>query len=141
MKPSDITGRKFGRLEALTFVRSVTQGKQKRQMWLFRCDCGNEAILRKDSVMHGLAPSCGCQGASQLAELNAKRSQEKASTPAAPPPKHPTHLPATVQDNRSHVPASMRHLPSRVIRERHVSGNSDPTSHLPRQVSSSGWSN
>ena len=56
MKQKDITGKKFGRLVAIR--PSFYKGKD--WYWLFRCDCGNEKIIKKSNVTHGETNSCGC---------------------------------------------------------------------------------
>ena len=51
-KEKDITGLKFQRL---TGVKTIN-----KKYWLFRCDCGNEKVIRKDGVVEGIVKSCGC---------------------------------------------------------------------------------
>ena len=53
----DITGRKFGRLFA---IKRHHKEKDGAYYWLFKCDCGNEAIVRKANVLFGKTKSCGC---------------------------------------------------------------------------------
>ena len=56
-RPTDLTGRTFGRLTAVTRAeRSPTQGT----MWLFKCACGTEKVLSSVNVVHGTTKSCGC---------------------------------------------------------------------------------
>lgn len=52
----DLTGNKYGRLTVIK--RAENQGKKK--MWLCKCDCGNEKIVRADSLKNGSIKSCGC---------------------------------------------------------------------------------
>jgi hypothetical protein len=52
----DITGQKFNRLTAVKFIRK----EKTYYYWLFKCDCGNEKIIRKDIVKCGASKSCGC---------------------------------------------------------------------------------
>jgi len=54
---SDITGKKFGRLTAIKFIR---MGNNFQSYWLFRCDCGNEIETRLSRVNYGHTKSCGC---------------------------------------------------------------------------------
>ena len=51
----DISGQRFGKLLAISPVRSngVT-------FWRCRCDCGNTAVVRLDSLQQGPTKSCGC---------------------------------------------------------------------------------
>lgn len=65
----DVTGEKYGRLTAIKYVMS---GRNRRSIWLFRCDCGN--LVEKDlgDVRSGNTLSCGCIHREQLAERNRK---------------------------------------------------------------------
>ena len=58
--PKDITGLRFERLVAIRFVSKKKINKNLRYFWLFRCDCGNEKIIRHDCVISGHTKSCGC---------------------------------------------------------------------------------
>lgn len=55
-KQIDITGKKFNKLTAIRFV----ERKIDYYYWLFKCDCGNEIIIRKASVLNGKTKACGC---------------------------------------------------------------------------------
>lgn len=52
----DITGRRYGRLIAIRYDKTV----RSRQHWLFKCDCGKERVLSKISVVNARTKSCGC---------------------------------------------------------------------------------
>ena len=54
----DITGQKFNKLTALSF--SHKEGKQKKQKWLFSCECGGQKIIDKWRVIYSYTKSCGC---------------------------------------------------------------------------------
>lgn len=56
-KSLDITGKKYGNLTAIKYSHT---GKNYMQYWVFKCDCGNEIITRKTSVISGHCKSCGC---------------------------------------------------------------------------------
>lgn len=56
-KSLDITGNKYGNLTAIRYSHT---GKNYMQYWVFKCDCGNEIITRKTSVISGHCKSCGC---------------------------------------------------------------------------------
>ena len=53
----DATGKRFGRLTAIEYVRSDKDG---RAFWRCKCDCGNEAIVPRCSMASGNTISCGC---------------------------------------------------------------------------------
>ena len=57
-KEIDITGLKFGKLTAIKKEKSIIQGNQKRQVWLFRCDCGEYIKTHKYSVISGRTLQC-----------------------------------------------------------------------------------
>lgn len=48
----DLTGKVFGRLTALSFIKG---GK-----WLCQCECGRETAIWTSSLIKGLTKSCGC---------------------------------------------------------------------------------
>lgn len=52
----DITGKKYNMLTAL----SVDHEKGKFQFWKCLCECGNETIVDKYSLIKGSTKSCGC---------------------------------------------------------------------------------
>lgn len=51
-----IAGQKFGRLLAIKDVGS----KNKKRLWLFKCDCGNDFTCYAKDVSNGHTSSCGC---------------------------------------------------------------------------------
>ena len=65
----DITGQKFGRLLA---VRYVGKDKAHKSIYLCKCDCGKEIIVRSNNLLSGTTKSCGCakiERAKQLYKL------------------------------------------------------------------------
>lgn len=52
----DITGNRYGRL---TVVKR-TENRGNKPYWLCKCDCGNEKVVRADSLKNGAIKSCGC---------------------------------------------------------------------------------
>lgn len=52
----DLTGQKFGKLTVITLAYT----KNKKSYWLCKCDCGNETIVRSDTLKSGTTQSCGC---------------------------------------------------------------------------------
>lgn len=55
----DIKGQKFGRLTAISYLRSSPGGTA---IWSFRCDCGEMVELKQYGVRSGHVSSCGCLG-------------------------------------------------------------------------------
>lgn len=64
----DISGKKFGRLTAISFAYR----KGKDYYWLFKCDCGKDKIIRKNSVISGRVVSCGCYHNEMTGLINKK---------------------------------------------------------------------
>ncbi len=52
----EITNQRFGKLVALRFDHYTN----KRNHWIFKCDCGNEKSIRVDQVKNSKTNSCGC---------------------------------------------------------------------------------
>lgn len=53
----DLTGRKFGRL---TVVERSGTAKNRKVVWLCKCECGNVARVQSDKLLNGTTTSCGC---------------------------------------------------------------------------------
>ena len=64
-KREDLTGRRYGRL---TVIERRGSDKQRRALWLCRCDCGNEIIVRGDSLKSESTMSCGCYNKEKIKE-------------------------------------------------------------------------
>ena len=56
-KAKDLTGMKFGRL---TVVKESGRDKHGKVLWLCKCECGNEIIVRGNSLKSKRTTSCGC---------------------------------------------------------------------------------
>lgn len=56
MVRADLTGQKFSKY---TFIRFDSM-RRTDCYWLCRCDCGNEKVVRAQSVQSGVTTSCGC---------------------------------------------------------------------------------
>lgn len=67
-KEIDITGQRFGKLIAIKPMFK----KGSCWYWLFRCDCGKEKVIRKNSVKNGIVISCGCYKNKKLLQVNTK---------------------------------------------------------------------
>lgn len=57
MKRIDLTGQRFGRLMV---VRYAGRSRGKKNLWLCKCDCGNEKVVAVDKLHSGNTKSCGC---------------------------------------------------------------------------------
>lgn len=59
--PNDITWVIFGRLTVMEKAGVKNQGKKgSKSLWLCKCDCGNEKIVLRNSLVSGNTHSCGC---------------------------------------------------------------------------------
>lgn len=67
-KRLDLTGERYG---ILTVIKEVAQIGTKRR-WLCRCDCGNETIVKMDSLRSGHTESCGCLRKINVSKANLK---------------------------------------------------------------------
>ncbi len=56
-KRINLEGMRFGKLTVMEF-----HGRQMgHSLWLCRCDCGGEAIVRANNLRSGNSTSCGCE--------------------------------------------------------------------------------
>lgn len=62
-KKLDLTGRRFGKLTVLRPAENLGI----KTAWICRCDCGQETVVRTNSLRSGHTVSCGCTGGSQNA--------------------------------------------------------------------------
>jgi hypothetical protein len=72
-KIKDLTGKKFGRLEAIKIVEPKIR-RDKRSYWLCICDCGNKSIVSVSHLMNGRTKSCGCYR-KEIASINGIKHQ------------------------------------------------------------------
>lgn len=57
----DLTGQRFGLLTVVKKEKDYIQSNGRRRIqYLCRCDCGNEIIVKGDSLKGGHTKSCGC---------------------------------------------------------------------------------
>lgn len=76
MVTPDLVGQTFGRLEVLT---RAPNDKHYSAMWLCKCVCGTEKILRGKDLRKGQVRSCGCLRKEQAAE-NARNRKSPPAT-------------------------------------------------------------
>lgn len=68
----DIAGQKFGKLTVIRKADAPNKGNQRAALWLCRCECGKEKVMRGTSIRFGTSRSCGCDA---LAGLEFGRNQ------------------------------------------------------------------
>lgn len=56
----DLTGQRFGKLTVIKKIESKRNSSDRSVLWLCKCDCGNETIVRGSSLRNGNTKSCGC---------------------------------------------------------------------------------
>lgn len=79
---NDLAGRVFGRLTAIKIHHDPSAN---RVMWLCRCKCGKEKIIRRDSLISENTLSCGCRH-SETSRENIRKSQGRPLAVAKPHP-------------------------------------------------------
>lgn len=73
----DIKGQRFGRLTA---IEMVGVDKSRCAMWLCKCDCGTEKIVRGKNLRSGETKSCGCTRKTETAEKLREKSTKHGMT-------------------------------------------------------------
>ena len=63
----ELTGERFSQLTA---IKDVGSDKEKNRLWLCKCDCGNEVIVKSSYLKNGHTKSCGCRKSIITAERN-----------------------------------------------------------------------
>lgn len=62
--PNDIVGKRFGKLYVESYCGieydPTNSGIRTRHWYLCTCSCGNQKLIRRDSLIEGLSKSCGC---------------------------------------------------------------------------------
>jgi hypothetical protein len=53
---NNLIGKRFGKLTVIEMIPKTT----RKTYWKCMCDCGNEKIVRSDSLTSGRTQSCGC---------------------------------------------------------------------------------
>ena len=67
MHATDHSGKRFGKLTALTRCRVATNSGKLLSAWRCQCDCGNTTVVRTGDLISGNTTSCGCWGRSRIA--------------------------------------------------------------------------
>lgn len=74
MRRIDITGQRFGRLVALEYSHT---SKDKKAVWLCKCDCGNLCHATAKDMRSGNTQSCGCYARDVARKVNTKHGAYK----------------------------------------------------------------
>jgi 5-methylcytosine-specific restriction endonuclease McrA len=74
----DLTGRRFGRLIALSMVAPADGSPHLR--WLCACDCGNTKVIIGYALRWGLSQSCGCLRRLVLAKIKTKHGKNRGNS-------------------------------------------------------------
>lgn len=56
----DLTGRKYGRWEVVSFSHKVSVKNGANYYWNCRCECGKEKVVLANGLRSGASTSCGC---------------------------------------------------------------------------------
>lgn len=76
--PKDITGIRFGRLTVIEKAGVKGAGKRgSKSLWLCKCDCGNEKVILRNSLVSGITKSCGCLGRENKRTMHLKHGMAK----------------------------------------------------------------
>jgi len=67
MEPENLIGKEFNSLRVIAFSHKDQYGSL---MWLCRCQCGRETVVRSTALKRGDIKSCGCQSKSRKHGLN-----------------------------------------------------------------------
>lgn len=71
-KPKDdLSGQRFNHLTVVRWLYPEER-RNKRNIWLCKCDCGKEVQLPKNKLVAGFTKSCGCMKAERMGNLNKK---------------------------------------------------------------------
>jgi hypothetical protein len=68
-KTRDLTGEISGRLKAISFAGRDAHGNA---LWLCRCECGEEVIVKGYNLVANASKSCGCLRKEKIRESNTK---------------------------------------------------------------------
>ena len=73
-KKLDLRGQKFGKL---TVLRENGRDKRNNVLWLCRCECGNEIIVRGSNLRSENTTSCGCYRRERAGEVHTTHGMRK----------------------------------------------------------------
>lgn len=74
----DETGKKFGRLTAISHYTKTSPNKKSRTYWICECECGNIKHMMADNLRKkDRTPSCGCYKSEYFSNLNSSHKLSK----------------------------------------------------------------
>lgn len=73
-KFKDLTGQRFGKLTA---IKIVGKNRNRTNLWLCKCDCGNEHITSTDLLLNGQCKSCSCLQKEKISKLSYRHGLHK----------------------------------------------------------------
>lgn len=65
------------RFTHLVAIECVGRDEQGGALWKCKCDCGNEKVLRRSTLLSGKAKSCGCKKKEAVIIANTKHGKYK----------------------------------------------------------------
>ena len=65
MEFQNLVGKRFGKLVVLSLAPKT---KNRSTVWLCKCDCGKEKIVRNKNLIEGITTDCGCVSKNNLIE-------------------------------------------------------------------------
>lgn len=68
----NLVGAQFGRLSVM---ERAPNGKRRNARWVCMCSCGNETIVRSDSLRSGRTQSCGCLSVETATNFHTKHGE------------------------------------------------------------------
>ena len=71
-KRKDYTNQRFGKLHIIEFSHTDAE---YRVFWKAKCDCGNDTIVRSDSIKSGRTTSCGCIQKEKVKKANTRHGE------------------------------------------------------------------
>ena len=72
----DLSGKRFGRLIVL---KPFGKNKFGQMSWLCRCNCGNDTVVQRSSLVSGGTISCGCYARERASILHTKHGERHAN--------------------------------------------------------------
>jgi hypothetical protein len=63
----NLSGMKFGRLSIVSYAG---MNRHSQSLWLCRCDCGKDKIIRSLTLKNGESTSCGCRQREVVGSMN-----------------------------------------------------------------------